>query len=531
MKALLLHRNRDFVMPRGLARRDRYRDPELVSRELAPHERALIQDLELDTLLHAMAGADEYVLSVAREVFLQAQQADVETVLYRQDILRDCLDHPEVIKHLYALAVEAIECKRRGYFGILSRFPSGILHEAVTLMRALVEMLRRLRAVAEGNARSFRSEGFSALFKMLQAELGEDYLAEVQRHLSALTFPDGVLLSAELGEGNKGANYVLRQAAVRKRSWFQRIFCRKDTGLTFFIADRDEAGMRALGELRDRGIDSVASALAQSAEHILGFFTALRTELAFYIGCLSLHDTLAALGVPLCFPRPEATGTRRLRFGELCDPCLALGMKRRPVGNTLDASGKSLVVLTGANQGGKSSFLRAVGLAQVMMHAGMFVAAETFTAELCNGVFSHFRREEDATMKSGKLDEELARMSSIADAVRRDSMVLFNESFASTNEREGSEIAAHVVRALVERRVKVFFVTHLYELARGLHADASEEVMFLRADRRADGTRTFKMVEGEPLQTAYGEDVYKTVFPEEECSPDGSSANSGSKSC
>jgi DNA mismatch repair ATPase MutS len=118
-------------------------------------------------------------------------------------------------------------------------------------------------------------------------------------------------------------------------------------------------------------------------------------------------------------------------------------------------------------------------------------------------------------MKSGKLDEELSRMSDVADQIRQDSMFLCNESFAATNEREGSEIARQIVRALLEKRVKIFFVTHLYEFAHGLRAAKIPNVMFLRAERKADGSRTFKVIEGEPLQTSYGEDLYRKVFASE----------------
>ena len=106
------------------------------------------------------------------------------------------------------------------------------------------------------------------------------------------------------------------------------------------------------------------------------------------------------------------------------------------------------------------------------MQAGMFVPAESFRASVCNGVFTHFKREEDATMTHGKLDEELGRMSGIADAITPGSLVLCNESFAATNEREGSEIASQVIGALVDSDVTVVFVTHLFELADTLHGRA-----------------------------------------------------------
>jgi DNA mismatch repair ATPase MutS len=107
----------------------------------------------------------------------------------------------------------------------------------------------------------------------------------------------------------------------------------------------------------------------------------------------------------------------------------------------------------------------------------------------------------------------------MADIIKRNSLLLCNESFAATNEREGSEIAGQITGALVESGIKVFFVTHLYEFARGVYDKKMANAMFLRAERRADGVRTFRVLEGEPLQTSYGDDLYKRVF-NAECSPD-----------
>jgi DNA mismatch repair ATPase MutS len=184
----------------------------------------------------------------------------------------------------------------------------------------------------------------------------------------------------------------------------------------------------------------------------------------------------------------------------------------RVIGVDVDADGKSLIMITGANQGGKSTLLRGLGLAQLMMQAGMFVGARSFRAGISNGVFTHYKREEDATMRSGKLDEELSRMSQIADQITRHSMLLCNESFASTNEREGSEIARQVVQAMLDRQIKVIYVSHMYDLAHSLHAQHLPNALFLGAERRPDGRRTFKLAEGEPLPTSYGEDSYRRIF-------------------
>jgi hypothetical protein len=73
-------------------------------------------------------------------------------------------------------------------------------------------------------------------------------------------------------------------------------------------------------------------------------------------------------------------------------------------------------------------------------------------------------------------------------------------------------VARQVVRALVDRHKKVFFVTHLYEFARWLHECARPDTLFLRADRQPDGRRTFKLIEGEPLRTSFGQDLYDRIF-------------------
>ena len=83
-----------------------------------------------------------------------------------------------------------------------------------------------------------------------------------------------------------------------------RFFAKRTPGYTLHLAPRDEAGARAMSELRDRGLGLAANALVKSADHILSFFRMLQTELAFYIGCLNLHERLLQLGAP-CHSRPR----------------------------------------------------------------------------------------------------------------------------------------------------------------------------------------------------------------------------------
>jgi len=517
MKAFLMYPDRDFDRSQLLARRERelrYRDADQAAldlRQLLPwNKMALIQDLGLEHLFEAMAGGDTFLYESAM-VGLLASVADPEIIRYRQRALTDCLQNGAVIRNIYRIAVEAIEEERKNYWIHFVRYPSGAVRRSVEVLQMFVSKLKTLRNIADNYSHEFSSDGFERLFAMLGDELSDDYFDHVEHRLRQLQFRSGVLISANLGQGNKGANYVPRTPPP-ERSWLTRIFVKDPPGYTFQLHPRDETGARALSALNDQGLNLIGDALGRSADHILSFFQMLRTELAFYIGCLNLHTRLRQFEARTCMPVPVSSGRRKLNFTGLIDVSLALSAGKNVIGNDVDADEKNLIIITGANTGGKSTFLRSVGLAQLMMQAGMFVAAESFSSEACNGIFTHYRREEDATMESGKWDEELNRMSETVDHLKPNSLVLFNESFASTNEREGSEIASQVVRALLENGIKVLFVTHLYHFANGFFEPSCKGAKFLRAERRTDGTRPFKLVEAPPLQTSYGYDLYKSIF-------------------
>lgn len=476
----------------------------------------LIKDLALGPVLEAMAGGDGFLHATASDTLLRGL-TDTETIRYRQQILIDSLENPATVRRLYALTVEAIEGEKSIYRGLFNTYPDAVLRRSIESLTFLMPLLRRLHTMAVSEAGAFRSPGFTRFFAMIADELGEDYLATVAAHLRQLKFRGGVLLSAGLGPGNQATGYTLRRSLTRHRGWlrdlFAGFFARARTAVSFQISDRDESGYRALSGLRERGINLAANAMAQADDHILAFLALLRTELGFYVGCLNLRDRLAGTGTPICLPKPEPQEPPLVLSARgLCEASLALSRRGAVVGNDLGADGKTLVMMTGANEGGKSTFLRAIGTAQLMMQAGMFVCAEYYSASTCNGLHTHFKREEDAALRSGKLDEELARMSGIADHLRSGSMVLFNESFAATNEREGSSIGRDVIRSLTEAGVRVLFVTHLYDLAHSLYDMTLPDALFLQAERLADGARTFRLRPGEPTRTSYGEDLYTRIF-------------------
>jgi hypothetical protein len=483
-----------------------------IDAQISEQNQKLIKDLELEVLFNALSSGDEFLYRVVRQACL-SNLTTVEEIRYRQHILTDAINYPNVIKQMYRLTVECIEMEKKTLsFNLFSNYPSSVLHSAVNVLKFFFENLVLLREMAERYTSEFESEGFLRFFSMLSQELSDEYLAEVSHQLRLLRFNQGVLISARLGPGNVGQDYILRSYPADQRSWLRRLLAPKAPAFTVKIAPRDENGAQALSDLENRGLVLVANALSQSTSHIRNFFTALRTELGFYVSCLNLYDALSNAHIPLQLPALRPAGERFLSYSNLYDVCLAIRLAARTVPNSLPDARKNTFIITGANQGGKSTFLRSIGGAYIMAQCGMFVCADQFCTDLVSRIYTHYRHEEDTTMASGKLDEELDRMNIIVDQLKANDLILFNESFAATNSREGSAIARDLTLALSARRIKIFFVTHLSEFACRLYQESTPDMMFLSAERGDDGKRTYKITEGEPFDSSYGEDLYNAIF-------------------
>ena len=472
----------------------------------------ITDDLELNRIYDAMAGGDKFLLETAKAVLPQ-MITDPAVITYRQQVLADTLANHSLVQQIHAIAagVDGIELRHKVFLGGLkSRDPAAILRRSVRIMELLTDTLRELRNLTARSADRFRSPGFQQLSAMLAHQIPDKYLTLVGDYLSEFQLPRGVLLSSQLGAGNHAEQHVLHPPP--RRTWLGRLTDTPGQGYEFTVDADDVPGAEALTKLAGRAINDIANTVTQSAEHLRHFFSRLRLESAFYLACANLHHALARRNVPTCFPVPTPAEPHRFHCADLRDVGLCLATSNNIQGTTIEADRKALTVITGANGGGKSTFLRSVGIAHLMMQAGMFVTAQTFTANVRSGIFTHFTREEDATLTHGKLEEELSRMSTLVDQINPTSLLLCNESFASTNELEGSQIALQIVDAMVDSGVKVLFVTHLYDLGRSLHARHNPTHMFLRAERRPAGGRTFRLLPGEPEPTSHGQDSFRQIF-------------------
>lgn len=116
---------------------------------------------------------------------------DLDAIAYRQAILRDCLQQPDVARNLYDLSVEAIQRERREYYGMFRNSPDVMLRRSLRVLEIFIDILTRLMKIVDGHAQEFSSEGFTRLFQVLRRELDDRFFAAAKDHLVQLCFHHG----------------------------------------------------------------------------------------------------------------------------------------------------------------------------------------------------------------------------------------------------------------------------------------------------------------------------------------------------
>ncbi|QMV42685.1 MutS-related protein [Cohnella cholangitidis] len=427
-------------------------------------EQQLEQDLHIEPILNVMSRQDRYVYGVVKKLLL-SPLTDENAIVHRQQILRDFIDNPPLIHRIYGIASD-IDLRAADYRAQMKpsfsrNLPiSDKLRTATAFLGVLLDKLQELRDLgAAMTSPRYRSKGVTSLFEWLEHTYTNAFLSAARTHhriLQQAVQDCRLIIGGRIGNGLKGKGITLRKIDAAPSLSLGRLAAGKTS--SFLLG-------HSLQEIEEGALSNVLRILRRFIDKCLGFADLLRYESGFYVGCMRLYEELAERGCGTAFPTPLPSEARGLSFTGLYDPGLAIRIGRQPVTNDLQAEEPYLLMITGENQGGKTTLLRSVGLAQLMMQCGMFVPAASFRASLCDRVFTHFTREEDDTMRSGKLDEELARLDRIVDQLTSRSLLLMNEPFASTTEREGSAIAKDLLSVCHELRLRVYIVTHFYELA------------------------------------------------------------------
>ena len=483
---------------------------------------------------------------------------DPNVIQYRQEIFDDLLADEVLVSSLESALPTLTQL---GYYGATSRPGDTLLQQTVFRLGELhlyVDGVTRLQGIFANITP--QSRGLLALRNMLVQLAAEPSFVNLQKELPALS-----VRIENIGSITLGINLDSRLRPVattllavnpfkfKGDSLLARLFGKR-TNTSSSDPDEQQNGLaelhetppdgpghdnpllvplfRDLNEILQTAAGPVATALRQYTRLNGSLLIALEGEIAFYLGAVRLIRKLHASGLATCRPTILPKDVREMEISGAYNLNLALRLLGRETPSSkstiaeriiandvrFDDSGR-IFILTGPNQGGKTTYIQMVALLHVLAQAGVHVPAQSARLSPIDSLYTHFQRDEKPELEAGRLGEEARRLSDIFDRATRHSLVLLNESLASTSPTESLYLAQDVVRALRMLGARAIFATHLHALAEaadainaelaGESAVASLVSQVVPTSNAATPTsnRTFKIIRAAPMGMSHAKDI------------------------
>lgn len=528
-------------------------------------QKEAINDLSIDYLVEALTK-EPYEQNSIKQLLIQIT-CDEEIIKYRCDVFEDFLRFPKLREDLTTLLAKLKDLREIERFQ--KDFESSHLWQLVNRLREMdcyVDCITQIKTTLEGL--DIRSEGLITLRNKVQAiyndsgfpllkEDIETTLKEV-RNVKSITlgvnlddmlrpktvgviclnnkhFTDSGLLKkfmsfaskqSELHEGTDVSGFLSFHPANPTTASFGLgqavIGAQQDTNhfenSSLTGADpMSDALKRVVTDILKRTVNNLKSMLNKYVG-ISGYsFISLMPEIIFYIRFAELIDKILAKGLPCCKAEITSKANRTCTIRDIYNFKLAIKSVQENsdnsiVTNDFEFSQKGRIyILTGPNRGGKTTITQAVGLCFLLAQHGIYVPATRMSFSPCDNIYTHFPADENDTVDLGRLGEESKRLSEIFQSATRYSLLLLNESLATTNVAEGLYIAKDVIRAMRYLGVRCVFNTHMHDLARNLSqmneetkGDSFVESMVTGVE---NGERSYKIFIAPPQGVSYARDI------------------------
>ncbi len=436
-----------------------------------PAQPPFLRDLNLDQVIDSMTvDRLEYRL----DAFFYTPLRDVDTVRYRHAVFRDLEDPPLLesigafAQQMHAMRTRLVQADRLHY---KYEKEGWFLDATATYCDAVSSLAERLSGldVTSRGLLAFRdyllgythSSAFTALAtetRQMQAALAQvTYRVHVKGH------------RVRVGKQDDEPDYSVE---------VEKTFARFKQGAVKDYRVRLSTGL-GMNHVEARILELVARLYRDVFQELDGYcgrhrdyvdptIRAFDREVQFYLAYLQLIEPLKGAGLPFCYPHVSAR-SKEVCAVEAFDLALAgkLVHENSPVVcNDLSLSGaERVLVVTGPNQGGKSTFARMFGQLHYLASLGCPVPGKEARLFLPDRLFTHFEREEDVRTLRGKLEDELVRLRDILRESTSDSVVIMNESLTSTSLSDAVLLGKEVMRQLVELDLLCVWVTFVDELS------------------------------------------------------------------
>jgi DNA mismatch repair protein MutS len=459
-------------------------------------EPAFFGDLNLDQIVLAVTlGRDDYTL----KPFFHTELAREEAITYRHEVMQD-LDNVAVLDSINAFAVGLRKMRQhlaqaeKLHYRLQSEW--WLLEAIAVYCKTLETFAHDLPLAAPGSKglREFHQtlSGYvaSARFQSLTHDA-----IHIKENLAAIRYCIRIKGSAVTvlhydSEIDQSADVLrifekFKQGAVKDHSAELRDWL-----------DMNHVEARVLdfvAQLHPQVFIEFATYCVNNADYLDATIQAFDREVQFYLAYRDLIGICKSAGLSFCYPRMSLT-SKAVHCDEAFDLALAHKLaieKSHVVCNDCHLDDEErLIVVSGPNNGGKTTFARTFGQLHYLAKIGCPVPGRNAELYLCDQLFTHFEREENTKDLRGKLQDDLMRVHQILAHATSRSVIIMNEIFSSTTLTDALFLSKKIIGEILERDALCVCVTFIEELA---HLDDRAVSMVSEVKPDDPASRTFRV--------------------------------------
>lgn len=474
---------------------------------------------------------------------------DPDVINYRLDALEDVLAMPRLSPTIHKIVRTIFDNERVNVSNLSSPDTFAALSAHISALDTFADCMEMLHSYYEEEGKNVKSEAMKSLFGYFEEIYASQDYADMKTDLADLKdafskrircVTVAINFNEEMRPVSAGVVGWSNTAATEKPSVFERILYRNakyaDVNVknlhTRYLDDNnrepndvDKALFTELEKITSEYMGRLNRAMNDYKCISFNELRGVDEQLNFYDNAAKQVELAKAKGLKMCRPVLLPEEDRAADIKGLFDLCFF----RKAAAADSNKTGDSLVVvndiemndnarfylLSGANNGGKTTFTRAVGTCHILVQLGLYAPAAECRISPVDFIYTHFPKEEEVGINSSRFTTEIKELKTISDTITDRCLLLMNESIQSTTPAECMEIAAEIVRIFTIIGARGLFATHLTGLAKMTDEFNSDPDNRSKTDSlvvcvdESTGERIYRIKRGLPGESSYASVIFQ----------------------
>ena len=474
---------------------------------------------------------------------------DPDVINYRLDALEDVLAMPRLSPTIHKIVRTIFDNERVNVSNLSSPDTFAALSAHISALDTFADCMEMLHSYYEEEGKNVKSEAMKSLFGYFEEIYASQDYADMKTDLADLKdafskrircVTVAINFNEEMRPVSAGVVGWSNTAATEKPSVFERIIYRNakyaDVNVknlhTRYLDDNnrepndvDKALFTELEKITSEYMGRLNRAMNDYKCISFNELRGVDEQLNFYDNAAKQVELAKAKGLKMCRPVLLPEEDRAADIKGLFDLCFF----RKAAAADSNKTGDSLVVvndiemndnarfylLSGANNGGKTTFTRAVGTCHILVQLGLYAPAAECRMSPVDFIYTHFPKEEEVGINSSRFTTEIKELKTISDTITDRCLLLMNESIQSTTPAECMEIAAEIVRIFTIIGARGLFATHLTGLAKMTDEFNSDPDNRSKTDSlvvcvdESTGERIYRIKRGLPGESSYASVIFQ----------------------